>query len=216
MAFSTSAGTPIDDRWIAVEFYSLCQFRGKLCNHVVFVIIHRVLEGRYIIRVTVKRLVFSLTDDIRHPRIKFARITFPRNEIFDATVAALPRPEYVIDIEVFVIELCDLLEFLIIKPTFYTFARQIYEFVLEGNDGQRLNLEDFVRPIAQITDVSASRFALCRPPRTFTCAISAWSDTDVYAPYVPWRSLPPVSYLCCDDKCYCTNAACRPARPRNV
>ena len=100
------------------------------------------MEGR----VTEKRLTFSLTDDIRHPQIKFARVTFPRNEIFDRTVAALPRPEYPIDIEVFVVGICDLLEFLIIKPTFYTFARQIYEFVCDGNGGQtRLNLEDLVR-----------------------------------------------------------------------
>ena len=79
-------------------------------------------------------------------------VTFPRNEIFDTTVATLPRPEYAIDIELFVVGLCDLLEFLIIKPTVYTFARQIYEFICDGNGEQtRIKLEDFVRPIAQIT-----------------------------------------------------------------
>ena len=53
-------------------------------------------------RVSTKRLIFLLMDYIRHPRIKLARVTFPRNEIFDATVASLPRLQYAIDIEVFV------------------------------------------------------------------------------------------------------------------
>ena len=36
----------------------------------------------------------SQSHQIGNPRIKLARVTLPRNEIFDATVASLPRLEY--------------------------------------------------------------------------------------------------------------------------
>ena len=68
----------------------------------------------------------SQPHEIGNTRIELAWVTLPRNEIFDATVASLPRLEYAIYMEVIVVGLWHILQFLLVKLAFYMLCDQVH------------------------------------------------------------------------------------------
>jgi len=86
----------------------------------------------------------SFSSEFVDPRVKFARITLPRDEILYLAFS-FPGLQYSIRVETIVVGFYNFLNFRLVKLSFCTFSRQIGEFVRHRHSGHTTsNFEKFI------------------------------------------------------------------------